>query len=90
MWSTDHKGKQGNLDGGLQWVDFVVRKRGQRPFVLILDDPTKRWKEYEKQYLVTKQAELTKRGIPYVLLPPRLSSQEYQILIFMNMKKKGV
>ncbi len=90
MWSNHHKGKQNNLDGGLQWIDFVVRKRGKRPFVLILDDPKKRWKKYEKQYLETKKQELTERGIPFVLLPAGLSSQEYQILIYTNMKKKGV
>jgi hypothetical protein len=90
FWTPHHRGKQGDLDGGLQWVDFVVRKKGKRPFVLILDDPKKRWKEYEKRYLETKQLELTERSIPFVLLPAGLSSQEYQVLIFMNMKRKGV
>ena len=89
MWSAHHRGKQGNLDGGLQWLDFVVRgKKGI--IVLIYDDPKKRFKEYERKYLETKKLELTERGIPYVLLPAGLSSQEYQVLIFMNMKRKGV
>lgn len=90
FWSNHHRGKQGDLDGGLQWVDFVVRKRGKKPFVIILDDPKKRFHAYERNYLETKKLELTERGIPYVLLPAGLSSQEYQVLIFMNMKKKGV
>ena len=89
FWNEQHRGKQGDLSAGLQWLDFVVRK-GKRPFVLILDDPMKRWKEYERKYLVTKQTELTRRGIPYVLLPARLSSQEYWILIQRFMKKKGI
>lgn len=89
MWSEHHRGKQGDLDGGLQWVDFVVRKRGKRPFVLIYDDPKKRFKEYERKYLETKKLELTERGIPFVLLPAGLSSQEYQVLVYMHMKKKG-
>lgn len=90
MWSPHHKGKQGNLWGGLLWLDFVVRKRGKRPFVIILDDPKKRFHEYERRYLETKKQELAERGIPFVLLPAGLSSQEYQILVFMNMKRKGV
>lgn len=90
FWSNHHKGKHDDLDGGLQWIDFVVRKRGKRPFVLILDDPKKRFKRYEQRYLETKKLELTERGIPFTLLPAGLSSQEYQIIIFMHMKKKGV
>lgn len=89
FWTAHHRGKQGDLDGGLQWVDFVVRgKKGI--IVLIYDDPLKRFKEYERKYLETKKLELTERGIPFVLLPAGLSSQEYQVLIFMNMKRKGV
>jgi len=90
FWSNHHKGKHGNLDGGLQWVDFVIRKRGKRPFVLLLDDPQKRMHKYEQKYLETKQIELKERGIPFVLLPSGLSSQEYQILILMNIRRKGV
>ena len=91
FWNNHHRGKQGDLDGGLQWVDFVVRKRGKRPFVLIYDDPKKRFKEYERNYLETKKLELTERNIPFLLLPAGLSSQEYWVLIYRFIQKqKGV
>ena len=89
LWNPLHVGKHGNLSGGLQWLDFVVKGK-RRPFVFILDDPQKRFKEYEKTYLVAKKRELERRGVPYVLLKAGMTSQEYQILIYMNMKKKGV
>jgi hypothetical protein len=88
FWNPYHVGKHGNLDGGLQWVDFVVVK-GDKMLALILDDPSKRWKDYEKVAHANKLKGLAER-VPFVVLPARYSSQEYQILIFMNMRKKGV
>lgn len=88
FWNPSHVGKQGDLTGGLQWVDFVVRKK--RPIILILDDPRKRWKQYEKDYHANKLAGLKARGIPYVVLPAGKTSQEYQIMIWINLKRKGV
>lgn len=87
FWNPFHRGKHGDLDGGLQWVDFVVRKKGRRPFVVILDDPQKRKKEYEKMYYSNKLMGLSDRGISFIVLPAGLSGQEYQIMIFMGMKK---
>lgn len=87
FWNTLHVGKQGDLDGGLQWVDFVVRPRGKRPFVIILDDPHKRAKQYEKVYLANKQAGLTGRGIRFLILKKGMSSQEYQLKIAWAMRK---
>jgi hypothetical protein len=88
FWNPRHTGKHGDLDGGLQWVDFVVRRK--QPFVIILDDPKKRWKLYEQFYLSNKQWGLRERNIPYILLGAGMTSQEYQVLIYMNMKRKGV
>lgn len=89
FWSPHHKGRRGNLDGGLLWVDFVVRKK-KRPVVVILDDPKKRWKSYEKEYARAKSKELNGRGIVTIWLPAGKTSQEYQIMIYRDMKKKGV
>lgn len=87
FWNPLHKGKHGDLDGGTQWVDFVVKGK-QRPFVIILDDPSKRWKEYEKAYHSNKLMGLSQRSIPFLILPAYRRSQEYQILIYQFMKKE--
>ena len=87
FWNTLHKGNHGDLDGGLQWVDFVVKKG---PFIIILDDPSKRWKSYEKDYHTNKLAGLEQRGLPVLLLPNSHSSQEYQILIYRFMKRNNL
>lgn len=87
FWNDLHRGHHGDLDGGLQWVDFVVRAKGKPAFVLILDDPSKRWKSYEKEYHKNKLAGLDQRGIPYRLLKKGMSSQEYQVVITWFMRK---
>ena len=84
--ADDHR-EHGDLDGGLQWVDFVVRAKGKRAAVLILDDPSKRWKSYEKEYHKNKLAGLDQQGVPYKLLKKGMSSQEYQIVITWFMRK---
>lgn len=85
FWNVLHKGKQINLDGGLQWVDFVIRSKPV--FIIILDDPSKRWKEYEKIYHSNKQEGLKQRNTPFLLLPKGMSSQEYQLKIAWFMRK---
>ncbi len=85
FWNPFHKGKQGTWNGGLSWVDFVVK--GRKPFVIILDDPQKRWKEYEKEYHANKLRGLYERNIFPVVLPNNRTSQEYRILIWRHMKK---
>jgi hypothetical protein len=87
FWNVHHRGNTGDLDGGLQWVDFVVRPRNKRAFVIILDDPSKRWKPYEKMYYSNKLMGLTQRGIPFVVLPKGMSSQEYWLKITWFMRK---
>lgn len=87
FWNDLHRGNLGDLWGGLQWVDFVVRAKGKPAFVLILDDPSKRWKSYEKEYHKNKLAGLDQRGIPYKLLKKGMSSQEYQVAIAWFMRK---
>jgi len=88
FWNAHHRGKHGDLEAGLQWLDFVVRPKGKRTFVVILDDPMKRWKSYEKEYHKNKQLGLQERGIQFLILPKGLSSQEYWIKISWFMKKK--
>jgi hypothetical protein len=85
FWNPLHTGKHGDWDGGLQWVDVVVWSKKAVP--IILDDPTKRTKPYEKDYLSNKLAGLKARGLIPLILPAHRSSQEYQILIFRHLKK---
>ena len=87
FWNEHHKGKHGDLDGGLQWVDFAVRPKGKRAFVVILDDPSKRWKAYEKMYYSNKLMGLNQRDTPVIVLPKGMSSQEYQLKIAWFMRK---
>jgi hypothetical protein len=87
FWNVNHTGKHNDLDGGLQWVDFVVRAKGKQAFVIILDDPMKRWKPHEKAYHSNKQLGLHDRGVPFIILPKGMSSQEYQLKIAWFMRK---
>ena len=87
FWNDLHRGHYGDLDGGLQWVDFVVRAKGKPAFVIILDDPSKRWKAHEKEYHKNKQAGLDARGVRYILLKKGMSSQEYQLKIAWSIRK---
>jgi hypothetical protein len=87
FWNPRHTGRHGDWDGGLQWVDFVARPIGKHPFIIILDDPSKRWKAYEKEYHRNKLTGLNDRLIPFILLPRGMSSQEYQIKIAWFMRK---
>lgn len=87
FWNEHHRGKHGDLDGGLQWVDFAVRPKGKPAFVIILDDPTKRWKAYEKEYHANKQKGLNERKTPFIILPKGMASQEYQLKIAWFMRK---
>ena len=87
FWNAQHKGKQGTWDGGLQWVDFVVRPKGKRAFAIILDDPSKRWKAHEKIAHQIKQNGLKERETPYLIVKKGMVSQEYQIKIAWFMRK---
>jgi hypothetical protein len=89
FWNPRHKGRQGDWDGGLQWVDFVVKAKGKRAFVIILDDPSKRWKSYEKIAHQDKQDGLVDRGMSPLLLKKGMSSQEYQVQIAWHLRKVG-
>lgn len=89
FWNVFHRGKHDDLDGGLQWVDFVVK--GQKKlFVIILDDPKKRWKNYEKDYHKNKMLGLAAKDIFVVMLPAGRTSQEYQVSIYMHTKRYGL
>jgi hypothetical protein len=83
FWNPDHQGKPGSifgaLDGGLQWVDFIVR--GKRPFAIVLDDPRKRYHEHERVTAALKIAGLIERGVPVLVLPAGRTSQEYWVRI---------
>jgi hypothetical protein len=87
FWNPHHTGKQGTWDGGLQWVDFVVRPRGKSAFVVILDDPLKRIKSYEKIAHQAKQDGLTDRGVPFLVVKRGMSSMEYQVMISFFLRK---
>jgi hypothetical protein len=87
FWNPRHAGKHGDWDGGLQWVDFIVRPKGKRAFAVILDDPSKRWKAYEKIAHQIKQEGLNDRGVPFLIVPKGMSSQEYQLKIAWFMRK---
>ena len=87
FWNPKHKGKRGTWDGGLQWVDFVVRPKGKRPFVVILDDLRKRDNQVDKLAHQVKLEGLTDRGIPFMLVKKGMVSQEYQVKIAFYMRK---
>lgn len=86
FWNPLHTGKHDDLDGGLQWVDFVVKGKIV-PFVILHDDPQKRKKEYEKRYLQTKEKGLDARGYLILKLPAGKTSQEYQVTIYMFIRR---
>lgn len=93
FWNDRHRGKQGDLDGGLQWVDIIASKKGRRAFAVILDDKRKRYHAYERHYLENKMLGLNDRGMPVLLLPAGKTSQEYWATIhifIMKNKQKGV
>jgi hypothetical protein len=79
--------KKGRLDAGHQWVDFAVRPKGKPVFVIILDDPSKRWKHHEKEAYKVKQEGLNLRSVPFLVLPKGMASQEYQLKISWFMRK---
>lgn len=87
FWNPYHTGNHGTWTAGLQWVDFVVRPKGKRPFIVILDDPQKRTKAYEKKYLLNKVFGIDERGLQYIMLRKGMSSQEYQVKIAWFMRK---
>jgi hypothetical protein len=84
MWNPHHRGKHGNLSGGLQWIDFVLKydlSGRQNLLAMILDYPNKRMHKYEQEYLATKKRRLDEKGIPYLILPIGFTSQEYAVKI---------
>jgi hypothetical protein len=87
FWNTRYTGPKGEWNGGLQWVDFVVKAKGKRPFVVILDDPSKRWKAHEKIAHQVKQDGLNDRGTQFLIVKKGMSSQEYQLKIAWFMRK---
>jgi len=86
FWNPYHTGKHGDLDGGLQWVDFVVKGKNI-PFIIILDDPEKRFKSYEQDYFINKKRGLQARGYSTLILPAHKTSQEYQITIHIHIRR---
>jgi hypothetical protein len=89
FWNSLHRGKHSDLNGGLQWVDAVAWGHN-KAVPIILDDPQKRWKEYEKSYHANKQAGLVARHLIPLILPKGRSSQEYTILIYRHIKKHNL
>lgn len=87
FWNPLHKGKRGTWDGGLQWVDFIVKPKGKQAFVIILDDAHKRANEVDKRAHQVKQDGLIARKTPVLMLESGLPSMIYQIKITFFMRK---
>ena len=87
FWNPLYKGKQGDLTAGLQWVDFVVKPKGKRAFIVIVNDRHKRANAVDKLSYQTKLEGLTDRGTPLLIVKSGMTSQEYFIQIMWFLRK---
>ncbi len=87
FWNPLYKGRRGTWDGGLQWVDFVVRPRNKSAFAVILDDPLKRYNSIDLAAYKIKQEGLQAQGIQYLVVKSKMSSMEYQVVISFFLRK---
>jgi hypothetical protein len=68
------------------WGQDVMGNRRIQPIAIILDDPKKRWKSYEKTAKANKITGLIERGYTVLELPTGRTNKEYQILIWRHMR----
>jgi hypothetical protein len=91
FWNPAHLGRHRHLNGGYQWIDFLlyVKPIG---FMAILFKPG--WfgsgpHEFQRREFETKKAFLEQKGYPYLVVSRSLSRDEYQIRIeFWILKEK--
>lgn len=90
IWNPLYTGLRVPVQGGWQWLDFVLRA----PFgvaVILLDSNygSGRPHLFEKRALEQKKAFLDSRNIPYIIPSRMLSLDEYSIVIeFWLLKEK--
>lgn len=90
IWNPLHRGVHNDLDGGVQWLDFVIFMPHKRIGVLLFGHRVGGGpKEYERRYLETKEAFLQERNIPRLTLGRISTSQEYEILIYRFCRKES-
>ena len=83
VWNPFHMGASENLDGGVQWLDFVIR-RPTGGLLVVLFPAQYLWgggNERKHRALAAKKRLLTEKNMPYLVVPRNSSSQEFQLLI---------
>lgn len=83
-------GRTGRNPGGvLQWLDFVILHPIYKRIGVILFIPGNRWEKHKMDALRAKQIYLDRKGIPYIVVNRKDTSQVYEIIIRRWMKKEA-
>lgn len=85
FYNPHHKGWKGTMDGGWQWVDFIVHVKGNGPLVLFVPI-NKGSNERHKRAYETKKQFMSERGIPFFQFKNTYTEQEVKTLIEMKIK----
>lgn len=83
-------GLRTRIDGGYQWLDFVIRAPFGAAVILFKTSYSNGSNAhlFEKRALSEKQAFLEQRGIPYLVLSRMKSQQQYEVEIEFWIRKE--
>lgn len=83
-----HPSYQGQpVAAAFQMLDFVVHIKGQGALIVLIKNPNSLLKSNEKAAWQARLDFLTNRETPYLILPTSFTSQEYQLMISMSIRK---
>jgi hypothetical protein len=90
FWNPQYTGLRRRVNGGWQWLDFVVRTPyGKLALIFKPQYGGSRAHLFEKRALAEKKAFLDDKGIPYLILSRMHSREQYEIILVMWMRKKS-
>jgi hypothetical protein len=88
FWNPLYTGLRRKVDGGRQWLDFVIRTPyGILVLIFKVQYATTMGHDFEKRALLEKQAFLRSKNIPYLMLSRTLSQGLYEVMIEFWMRK---
>lgn len=86
VWNPNYTGMRRRVEGGPQWLDFLLRLPDGRLGVLMFKQTGLH--TFEKRALEEKKAFLIQRAIPYLIISKGYSQDEYEIRIEFWMRKE--
>lgn len=90
FWNPLYTGLRRRVDGGRQWLDFVIRTPYGMAVIMFKPSYSKGSNAhlFEKRALDEKKAFLEQKGIPYLVLSRLKSQQEYEVEIEFWLRKE--